>query len=184
MGVVAEELEKARVLMRELLDSDPDLGKPENWQVLQDTVEGETNTMDLARWFAAKKIELEDELKDRRAIIERRKKDLEERQARAEALANRVGKLTEIAYALAQAATPPNQKVTIKAPGITAYTQTQSDKQRALVEVNPGETPPEYVKETIRVPDKQAIKEALVNKREVPGWTLANAKSTFVIRAL
>jgi predicted RNase H-like nuclease (RuvC/YqgF family) len=183
MGVVAQALEAGNRIKQELLDDDPTLGKPENWQVLQDTVEGETNTMDLARWFARKKVELEEELKDRWAVIERRKKDLAEKQARAKSLENRMDRINDLAFMLAQAVTPQGKKVEIKAPDLTAHVRTQSDTQRALIEVEPGDTPEEYVLRREPVFDKQAIKEALVNKRPVPGWLLANAKTVFVIKA-
>jgi hypothetical protein len=185
MGKIFDAIGEARQIRDALLELDPSLADESSWDVLRDTMEGEAehDVTALAEWAARKVLALKRDKKFRLAAIGVVQDELAEKKKRLATLERHIESMNGIAFALAEAMTPPGKPVKFQRPGFTAFVQKQGDIQRALLAKDESKTPQQFFSvESIKVFDKEAIKAELVRKEPVEGWELAPAKETFIVK--
>lgn len=162
-------IDEAIARLREAADAlaveHPDLAADERAWI--DTLDGMTDGLDLAEWLAERVLHL----KDMTRSVEARAEALYKRGQRFDADADR---LRGLILALVDAA---GGKKVVRA----SMTLSPRPTPAKLVEVDAKLTPAAMLKQPPPVPNKDAIREALMLGGEVPGWAMSNGGRSLAI---
>jgi hypothetical protein len=143
----------------------PDLAADE--RAWLDTLDGMTDGLDLAEWLAERALHLsamEDAAAERAKLLH----------ARARRFGAEQDRLKGVILALVDAA---GGKKVVR-PSMTLSPRATAAK---LIEMDAAQTPPSLMRHPPPEPDKAAIKAALAQGSDIPGWALSNGGRTVAI---